>query len=166
MRTDRLVLLPLGPADLDEAAAVFADPRVMVHVDGSTRDRATTGRLLDANQRCWHAEGWGLWSIRDAVSGAFAGQVGLQRVTDVQGAVVEFSVIISRRNWRHGVATEAGNAVLWDAWERFDGSDIHAVVHPDDTAGRGVIRRLGLRHQEDQQTRGDTWQIWQVPRLA
>ena len=49
LRTKRLVLLPLGSADLDEAAALFADARVMVHVDGGTRDRSPTALLLQAN---------------------------------------------------------------------------------------------------------------------
>ena len=166
LRTDRLVLMPLGPADLDEAAAIFADPRVMAHIDGATRDRPSTARLLEANQRCWNAEGWGLWALRDATSGAFVGQAGLQRLTDIHGAAVEFSIIVSRRNWRQGIATEAGNAALWDAWERFGGSEIHAIVQPDNTAGQGILRRLGFRRQDDQLARGEEWQVWQVQRLG
>lgn len=166
LRTKRLVLLPLGPADLDEAAAVFGDPRVMAHIDGGTRDRATTAHLLEANQRCWKAEGWGLWAIRDATSGAFLGQTGLQRITDLAAATAEFSIIVSRRSWGKGVAAEAANAVLYDAWDRFDGAEIHALVHPDNSPGGAILRRLGFRRQEDELTRGETLQIWQVQRLG
>lgn len=166
LRTKRLVLLPLRSADLDEAAALFADPRVMVNIDGGTRDRSTTSRLLQANERCWKTEGWGLWAIRDATSGAFIGQGGLQRVTELQDAAVEFSAIIGRRNWRKGIATEAANAIVHDAWERFPGSQIHALVHPDSTAGGPFLRRIGFRRDDDQLVHGETLEVWHTQRLG
>ena len=166
LRTKRLVLLPLGGADLDEAAALFADPRVMLHIDGGTRDRATTSHVLQANERCWKTEGWGLWAVRDASSGAFLGQGGLQRITELQDADVEFSMIIGRRSWQKGVATEAANAILFDAWERFGGSQIHALLHPDNTAGGPFLRRIGFRRDDDQLVRGETLEVWQTQRLG
>ena len=144
LRTKRLVMLPLSPSDLDEAAAVFGDPRVMMYIDGETRDRATTAHALEANQRCWKSEGWGLWAIRDATSGAFLGQAGLQRATEIIGATVEFGLILSRRNC----------------------SEIHAIVHPDNPAGSAVLRKLGFRRQEDELIRGETQQVWQTQRLG
>ena len=166
LRTKRLVLLPLGSADLDEAAALFADPRVMVDVDGGTRDRSTTSRLLQANERCWKNEGWGLWAIRDATSGAFIGQGGLQRITELQDADVEFSAIIGRRNWRKGIATEAANAIVYDAWGRFPGNQIHALVHPDSAAGGPFLRRVGFRRDDDQLVRGEMLEVWHTQRLG
>lgn len=166
LRTKRLVLLPLGSADLDEAAALFADPRVMLHIDGGTRDRSTTSHVLQANERCWKTEGWGLWAVRDASSGAFLGQGGLQRITELQDAEVEFSMIIGRRSWRKGVATEAANAVLFDAWERFGGNQIHALLHPDNTAGTPFLRRVGFRRDTDQLVRGETLEVWHTQRLG
>ncbi len=166
LRTKRLVMLPLSPSDLDEAAAVFGDPRVMMYIDGETRDRATTAHALEANQRCWKSEGWGLWAIRDATSGAFLGQAGLQRATEIIGATVEFGLILSRRNWGKGVAAEVGNAVLHDTWDRYPGSEIHAIVHPDNPAGSAVLRKLGFRRQEDELIRGETQQVWQTQRLG
>ena len=166
LRTKRLVLLPLASADLDEAAALFADPRVMHHIDGGTRDRSTTANLLQANERCWKAEGWGLWAVRDANSGAFLGQGGLQRITDLHGAEVEFSMIVSRRNWRKGIATEAGNALLYDAWERFNGDQIHALLHPDNSSGAPMLRKLGFRRLDDQLARGENLAVWATQRLA
>lgn len=166
LRTKRLVLLPLGGADLDEAAALFADPRVMVHIDGRARDRSTTSPLLQASERCWKTEGWGLWAIRDATSGAFIGQGGLQRIPELQDADVEFSVIIGRRNRRTGIAPEAANAVLYDTWGRFSGKQIHALVHPDSAAGGPFFRRIGFRRDDNQFVRGETLEVWHTQRLG
>ncbi|NDH75423.1 MAG: N-acetyltransferase [Actinobacteria bacterium] len=117
----------------------------------------------------WHDqknEGWGLWAIRDAASGAFIGQGGLQRITELQDADVEFSVIIGRRNWRTGIATEAANAILYDAWGRLSGSQIHALVHPDSAAGGPFLRRIGFRRDDDQLVRGETLEVWHTQRLG
>ena len=161
-----MILLPLTSADLDEASALFADPRVMDLIDGGTRSRAATSNLLSANERCWKAEGWGLWAIRDAESGAFLGQGGLQRITDFPDATAEFSMILGRRNWRDGYGTEAGNAILFDAWGRLDGHAIHALLHPDNTAGSALLRKLGMQRGNDEIGRGETLQVWMTHRLA
>ena len=110
--------------------------------------------------------GLGLWAVRDASSGAFLGQGGLQRITELQDAEVEFSMIIGRRSWQKGVATEAANAILFDAWERFAGSQIHALLHPDNTAGGPFLRRIGFRRDDDQLVRGETLEVWHTQRLG
>ena len=166
LRTERLVLLPLGPADLDEAAALYSDEAVMRYVDGGTRDRATTAHLLEANERCWKSDGWGLWAIRNAETGAFLGEGGLQRLTDVTGAQGDFGYTISRRNWDKGIATEAGNAILYDAWRRFPGDQIHALVHPDNSASGAVLRKLGFRRLDDELIHGLEQQVWEIQRLG
>ena len=166
LRTQRLVLLALGPGDLDEAAALYGDEAVMRYVDGGTRDRPTTSHLLEANARCWKSDGWGLWAVRDAETGAFLGEAGLQRLTDVAGAQVDYSYTISRRNWDKGIDTEAGNAILYDAWDRYRGDQIHAIVHPDDTGRAAVLRKLGFRLEGSRLIHGIEQHVWEVQRLA
>jgi RimJ/RimL family protein N-acetyltransferase len=166
LRTERLVLMPLGSADLDEAAALYSDESVMRYVDGGTRDRPATAHLLEANERCWKSEGWGFWAVRNADTGAFIGACGFHRLTDVQGATVEFSCTLSRRNWGQGLAAEAGNAVLYDGWERLKDDLIHAVVPHDNRAGSKMIRKLGFRRGEDQLIHGEEQQVWQSQRLS
>ena len=75
-------------------------------------------------------------------------------------------MIMSRRNWRTGIATEAGNALLHDAWDRIDGDEIHALVHPDNTAGAPLMRKLGFRNLEDALLRGEALTVWQTQRLS
>jgi RimJ/RimL family protein N-acetyltransferase len=100
------------------------------------------------------------------VSGALIGQSGLQRITKLQDADVEFSAIIGRRNWRKGIATEAANAIVYDAWERFPGDQIHALVHPDSAAGGPFLRRIGFRRGNDQLVRGEILEVWYTQRLG
>lgn len=151
LHTERLVLLPLGPADLDETAALFADPEVMRYVAPGVMDRATTAELLEAAARSWRTGGYGPWAIRDATTGAFLGEGGLRPFpeeldpADLEaGPEVEFGYTFCRRSWGQGYAIEAGEVMLQDAWTRYRGSVIHAIVTSDNLPSQKVLRRLGF----------------------
>lgn len=166
LRTERLVMLPLSTADLDEVATLHADEAVMEYVDGGTRNRDQTKSALAATERCWKSEGWGLWAIRDATTGGLVGEGGLQHITDLDGAEVDFGITIAKRHWDKGYATEAGHVILLDAWDRYTGNLIHAVTHPANTASAAVLRKLGFRRVDDRDIRGSTQFLWEVPRLV
>jgi RimJ/RimL family protein N-acetyltransferase len=157
--------MPLALADLDEVAGLYGDERVMRHLDGGARTREQTRSNLEAAERCWRAEGWGRWAIRDATSGALLGEGGLQHNFDIEGAPVSFSIIISRRVWGEGYGTEAGHVIIDDAWDRYDADALHAVLHPDNTAGAALLRKLAFRRAENQTINGVTQQVWEIPRL-
>lgn len=156
--------MPLGPADLDEVAALLADPEVMRHVDGGVRTRPETADALAANDRNWKKVGWGLWAIRDATTGGLVGEGGLQPVDDVEGIAVDFGLTLGRRHWGKGLASEAGAVILDDAWARYDGDTIHAVVSLENDSSRAVLERLGFRRADTTLIRGTTQELWAVER--
>lgn len=168
LRTGRLVLLPLGPADLDETAALYSDDEVMRHVAGGTRDRASTAESLKAAADCWRNKGWGPWAIRDATTGAFLGEGGLQPTShhgETEGTIeADFGYTLCRRSWGKGYAAEAGEVMLADAWRRYDGSVIHAVVTPDNTESQKVLRKLGFSRTGTITLAGETHQLWAADR--
>lgn len=164
LRTDRTILMPLGPADLDEVGALYGDDAVMEHVDGGVRTREQTKSVLAAAERCWKSEGWGLWAIRDASTGGLVGEAGLQHLFDVDGAAVDFGFTIARRYWGMGYATETGHAIVLDAWDRYDGNLIHAVTHPDNAGSEAVLRKLGFRLAEARSIHGRTQHLWEIQR--
>jgi RimJ/RimL family protein N-acetyltransferase len=157
--------MPLSADDLDEVGALYGDDAVMEYVDGGHRTREQTKSALAAAERCWHAEGWGLWAIRDAETGGLIGEVGLQHLFDVEGAPVDFEFTISRRHWGQGFATEAGHVILMDAWDRYGGDLIHSVTYPDNTAGIAVLHKLGFRKVEERLIHGTTKQLWEIQRV-
>jgi RimJ/RimL family protein N-acetyltransferase len=173
LRTERLVLLPLGPADLDETAALHSDPEVMRFVASGVVGRAATADRLEAVAERWQIHGYGLWSIRDAATGAFLGEGGLQRFSwpddigcDVPSEVdVEFGYTLCRRAWGIGYASEAGTAMLDDAWGRYPGSDIHAFVTADNLQSQKVLDKLGFTRLLDHMAfEGRSHQLWLAAR--
>ncbi len=157
--------MPLGLADLDEVGALYGDDEVMEFVDGGVRTREQTKSTLAAAERCWRAEGWGLWAIRDAETGGLIGEAGLQHLFDVESASVDFGVTVARRHWNQGYATESGHVILMDAWERFGGDLIHAVTRPDNIASERVLHKLGFRQIEQQLIHGMPQHLWEIQRI-
>ena len=165
LRTERTILIPLSTADLDEVGALYRDESVMEFIDGGVRTREQTKSSLAAAERCWKAEGWGLWAIRDAATGGLIGESGLQHLFDVEGATVDFGFTIAKRHWGRGYATEAGHVILLDAWDRFPGDLIHAVTHPDNAASASVLHKLGFREVEQRMVHGSPQRIWEIQRI-
>jgi ribosomal-protein-alanine N-acetyltransferase len=165
LRTERTIVMPLSADDLDEVGALYRDDAVMEFVDGGIRTRDQTKSALAATERCWRAEGWGLWAIRDADTGGLVGEAGLQHLFGVDGALVDFGCTISRRRWNQGFATEAGHVILDDAWERYRGDLIHSVTHPDNKASAAVLHKLGFRRVEDRMVHGTTMCLWEIQRI-
>ncbi|MEM7140299.1 MAG: GNAT family N-acetyltransferase [Actinomycetota bacterium] len=157
--------MPLTSADLDEVGALYGDDSVMEFVDGGIRSRDQTKSALAAAERCWRAEGWGLWSIRDAHTGGLIGECGLQHLFDVDGAAVDFGFTIAKRQWSKGYATEAGHVILADAWERYDGDLIHAVTHPENNASATVLHKLGFRESDQRMIHGIIQVLWEIQRV-
>lgn len=160
-----MILLPLSGADLDEVSSLYGDDEVMRYVDGGIRTREQTKSTLAAAERCWRAEGWGLWAIRDAETGGLIGEAGLQHLFDVVGAPVDFGFTIARRFWDAGYATEAGHVILNDAWERYRGDAIHSVCHPDNATSIEVLRKLAFRMAEVRVVHGESQQLWEIQRV-
>jgi len=154
---------PLGSKDI-EAAALYADRSVMRHLDGGVRRHNAAVNSLEANERCWQAAGWGLWAIRSADTGSFLGECGICRHLELRGAEVEFCCTLSRRAWGKGYSTEAGHAVIADAWTRYPGNQIHALIDPANTHGSELLNRLGFRRLDDEVVGGSLLQVWIVQR--
>ena len=164
LRTERTILMPLGTDDLDEVGALYGDEAVMEHIDGGVRSREQTKSALAAAERCWRAEGWGLWTIRHAETGGLIGEAGLQHLFDVDGASVDFGFTIAKRFWRDGYATEAGHVILMDAWDRYSGDLIHAVTQPSNQASEATLHKLGFRLVEERMVHGQTKNLWEIQR--
>lgn len=164
LRTERLVILPLSSSDIDEVAALYADPEVMRHVANGVLTRSQTSEYLSASEHSREQNRWGLWAIRDATTGGLLGESGIRPFTEIADAAIEFGITLGRRNWRAGIATEASEVILDDVWTIFPGSRIHASVQPDNTAGHAVLRKLNFKSAGKQSLHGQPHQIWVLSR--
>ncbi len=141
LRTARLVLTPVGGADLPDLRAFKSDPSVFAVMLGGVRNAAQTVEDLAQDVRNWGRYGFGIWAIREA--GHFVGITGLEHRPDGRGVALRFAVTIEAQG--RGVAREAAYAALRFGHERAGLSRIVAVARESNFGSRMILGGIGMR---------------------
>ena len=161
IETERLLLEPLDPSRLDEFIALTADPETMRYwwAHGPfSREVAEEnfGAALDRLRELGFGRRW----IVAKESGDGLGFTDTKRFgASCEGVApdeVEIGWMVTRSEWGKGYATEAGNAICDEAFERLELETIVAVHHPENRASRRVMEKLGMTFERDVVAR-DGW---------
>jgi len=147
IETARLILRPETVADAESIHAMNTDPEVMRFIatrwtfslsEFVERQREALARLADKN--------YGGVAVVQKETGAFIGLCWLApgRLLDNE---IELGYRYVRPAWGKGYATEAGRAVLAQAWERLGIGQVLAMAHPRNLASRRVLEKLGFQHE-------------------
>lgn len=148
--TQRLLLRHFHVADLDDMAALFADPEVMRFGRGpQTRDwtqQWLRGCLEDYHQK-W---GFGLWAVVHQPDRRLIGFCGLTRFEDVDGRPeIEVGYRLLPAYWNRGLATEAAGAVRDYAFDHLGLRRLIALIEPANVRSVHVAEKIGLRPEKD-----------------
>ncbi|MYV99415.1 GNAT family N-acetyltransferase [Streptomyces sp. SID3343] len=150
IETERLLLRRWHDDDLDDLAAMNADPEVMRYVgDGRPHTREQSATSLSRYEQDWEARGFGLFAVELRADGAFAGWVGLAVpafLPEVMPAV-EIGWRLARPHWGAGIATEAAHEVLRFAFEYARLPRLVSICHVDNTASAKVMAKLGMTEE-------------------
>ena len=147
IETERLRLRMLRDSDLDDLAALFADPDVMRYVgNGQPTDRAEAEKALASIISHWEREGFGRWAIEDKHTNEFLGYGGLRSLSGTPEVVYHFA----RRHWGKGFATETARASLAFGFNEKGFDRIVAIAKPGNAASIHVMEKIGMRF--DKQT--------------
>ena len=141
VRTARLVLTPVGCADLVDLCAIKSDPRVFAIMLRGVRTVEQTALELADDIISWGANGFGMWTIRE-VSGRFVGIAGLERRPDGRGIALRFALWPEAQG--RGVAREAAQAALRYGHEKSRLPRIVAVARANNFASRTVLGGIGM----------------------
>nr|WP_245769687.1 GNAT family N-acetyltransferase [Streptomyces indicus] len=148
IETERLVLRRWREEDVAAMAAVNADPEVMRWIgDGAVRDEAATRSAIEAVERAWEHEGFGLFAVEVREGGRFAGFTGLavpHFLPEVLPAV-EIGWRLGREFWGKGYATEAARAALRFGFVDRGLNQILSISQPQNTASERIMAKLGMR---------------------
>ena len=160
LETERLLLRPPVPEDIEALAPMYADPEVMRYLGaGRTLSREETERSVQRAIDAWAVDGFGLFTTVRKEDGVVIGRVGLilwnpetwQTVqADAEGPTeLEVGYTIGRPFWGKGYATEAAAAARDFAWERFGGRRLIALIIRGNDASENVARKLGFEYERD-----------------
>jgi RimJ/RimL family protein N-acetyltransferase len=89
----------------------------------------------------WPGRG-AIWTVAWAGSGQTLGWCGLFPIADT--ALIEIGYRYVTAAWGRGVATEAARRVLGHGFRAFEFDPIVAVTHPENTASKNVLKKIGL----------------------
>ena len=73
LRTGRLLLTPVGGADLPDLRAIKSDPLVFAVMLGGVRSPAEVAEELARDVIAWGANGFGIWAVRETLGNRFVG---------------------------------------------------------------------------------------------
>ena len=148
LATGRLVLRPLRESDLDDLAAIYADPQTMRFL-GGPRTREDTRSRLEWMVAAHREQGFGLWATTLRADGMLIGRCGLI-VQDVEGATEhEIAYLLGSQWWGRGYATEAAAAIRDHASGALGFDRLISLIDPGNTPSQAVARRIGMQHERD-----------------
>ena len=162
LQTDRLLLRPLRLEDLDDYAAMNADPQVMQYID-DVQDRPAAFRSLCSIIGHWHLRGYGPWAVEERASGRFIGRAGLVHWEPWREVEVGYALVPSA--WGKGYASEVAGRSLRYAHEVVRARGVVSRILDGNAASVRVAERLGAKYARDAyvQVKGRTIRVYAYP---
>lgn len=140
--TDRLILRPLGSADVDAIFAMRSDSEVMRFIR-EPQNRAESVSWVKLVSSRWASDNIGFCGIVEKQNGEFIGWCGLWQLQETGD--IEIGYAISKDSWGKGFATEAAGRFLRFAFEELKPDRIVAVAEPENTPSRRVMEKIGMK---------------------
>lgn len=150
IETERLVLRPFAPDDLDAFAAINADPAVMAHfLAPMTREK--TAELLARIAASVDRTGYGFAAVERRSDGALIGMAGLSlfQAPLPWTPATEIGWRLTPSAWGQGYATEAARAWLAHGFGALGLDRIVAFTTTTNAASEKVMQRLGMTRTPD-----------------
>jgi RimJ/RimL family protein N-acetyltransferase len=147
LETERLRLRSLRRSDLNDYAAMYADPEILRYLGCGPEpwDRGRAWRHMAFLRGHWDLAGAGMWAVERRETGVFVGMTGFAAPEGWPG--FEIAWTLARRWWGHGYATEGARAALAYAFTILEKDRVISLIHPDNTASIRVAERIGERLQ-------------------
>jgi RimJ/RimL family protein N-acetyltransferase len=151
LRTARLRLDPLTPADASDVLRIYGDPDTWRHLPQGRFTRIETAlEHIAASERSHREHGLGTWAVRVGQAGAdvslpvgtFIGAGGVRHLDG--GGVWNLGYRLDRRAWGRGLATELAVAALAAAAEVGPQIPVTARVLTTNPASVAVLEKIGL----------------------
>ncbi len=149
LRTDRLLLRPLTPADAPALVALLNEPSFLRFIgDRGVRTEADALRYLDEGPLASYAAyGFGLYAVERRADGAWLGLCGLLRRPALADPDLGFAFLPAF--WGQGYAREAAGAWLRYGQHTLALPRIVAIVAPENDASIRLLTHLGFAYERD-----------------
>ncbi len=142
LETERLRLRSFRKSDIEDYAALNADPEVVRYLSGSEPwDRGRSWRHMAFLMGHWQLGGTGMWAVEHRETGTFIGAVGFAAPEGWPG--FELAWTLARRWWGYGYATEGARKALAYAFNALEKERVISLIHPENRPSIRVAERIG-----------------------
>ena len=163
MSADRLRLREFRQNDLEDLAAMVADPDQMTFYD-RPRTREEASGWLARNLAFYGEKGFGFWVIELLATSEFVGYCGIRPLELDSVSEIEIGWHVKKTFWNRGVATEAATAARNLAFGSFGASRLVALIPPDHLASRRVAQKIGMHPERSTVVNGEDLVVYAVER--
>ena len=153
LRTARLVLRPIEPADRAALHRLWTRPEVRRFLwDDRVIDLASVDEVIGRSAASFAADGFGLFALREPGDAELLGATGIYRLQP--GGEPELIYSLAPGCWGRGLASEASRAVIADAFGRLGFARVLARTDTPNRASIEVMKRLGMQYQGERDEAG------------
>ena len=170
LTTERLVLRPYRPQDLDAQASCLADPEVVRYIGGTPVLREDAWRKMLTAPGLWDWFGYGYWAVERREDGAWLGQIGFadfkRDMTPSIEGLPEMGWIFAPDAQGQGYASEAAAAALDWADRTLRAPEIVAIIDVENAPSIRVAEKAGFDAREEARYRDETILLFRRRRAA
>lgn len=145
LETQNVRLRQFRESDLDDYAAMCADPEVMRFLGGKIMTRAEAWGSMARILGHWQLRGYGMWALEERATGSFIGRAGFIEPEGWPG--FEIGWALARAAWGRGYATEAALEALRYGFEELGRDHVISLIDPRNVRSLAVAERLGERFE-------------------
>lgn len=162
IETERLLLRPLVPDDLDGLAALYADAENMKWLGPGARTRAQAAESLDRMWNLYRKQGFGMMATVEKLTGALIGRCGYLVQTVEGREELELAWLIARERQGRGFATEAAVALRDYAEKELGRKRVISLIVPGNHPSAKVAQKIGMQVEGETAFRGNLVDVWSV----
>ena len=144
--TERLILRPYLPDDVDELHAVVYGDHEAMRLLGGPRDLAGTRAAVERSIKQQARDEFSFWAVIERESGLLAGEAGLFPLAEDREDIA-LGYALGVDFWGRGYATEAARAVLAEAFGPLAMRRVVAITRAVNFRSRHVLEKLGFAPQ-------------------
>lgn len=148
LESPRLTFRHLAPDDLNDLAALHADPEVMRFL-GGVRTRDASWESLQRIRRSYGENHFGLYATAAKADGRFIGRCGFIRWNIDGVSEVEVAYALARDYWGKGLATEAAQTLVRYGFGQLKACRLISLIHPENERSIRVAEKAGLKFERE-----------------
>lgn len=147
LKTKRLILRKIEPADTGDIGRILQDENVMYAWEHPFTEEQVDNWIKENIVR-YERDGYSYWAVVEKKTGSLVGVCGLI-VEQAEGEnYVGIGYIFSKEHWGRGYAAESAAGCMDYAFRVLQLDEVTAQIRPDNRSSRKVAEKLGMTVQK------------------